>query len=95
MSPIVTHGIPKKQRKVHAKKKIQKVVQRLEDAFNTSIGETSSCHEEQTECSKSELNALKKDSSDLLDLMFEIKEKLVSSNSYKEKQQLLTMKPKS
>ena len=27
--------------------------------------------------------------------MFEIKEKLVSSNSYKEKQQLLTMKPKS
>ena len=47
------------------------------DAFNTSIGETSNCHEEQTECSKSELNALKKDSSDLLDLMFEIKEKLV------------------
>ena len=43
------------------------MVQRLEDAFNTSIGETSSCHEEQTECSKSELNALKKDSSNLLD----------------------------
>ena len=64
VSPIVTHGIPKKQRKVHAKKKIQKVVQRLEDAFNTSISETSSCHEEQTECSKSELNALKKDSSE-------------------------------
>ena len=43
---------------------------------------------------KSELNALKKDSGDLLDLMFEIEEKLVSSNLYKEKQ-LLTMKPKS
>ena len=56
VSPIVTHGVPKKQRKVHVKKKIQ-VVQRLEDAFNTSIGETLSYHEEQTECSKCELNA--------------------------------------
>ena len=70
-------------------------MQRFKDAFNTSISETSSCHKEQTECLKSELNALKKDSSDLLDLMFEIKEKFISSNSYKEKQQLLTMKSKS
>ena len=34
VSPIVTYSIPKKQKKVHAKQKIQKVVQTLEDTFN-------------------------------------------------------------
>ena len=51
------HGIAKKQRKVHAKQKIQKVVQKLQYAFNTSI-EDSNYHQEQTEVSKSELNEL-------------------------------------
>ena len=37
MSPAVTHGVPKMQRENHAKQKIQKVVQRLENAFNTFV----------------------------------------------------------
>jgi len=42
------------------------VVQRLEAACNTSTGEESCYTHDQTELSTSELNALKKDSSDLL-----------------------------
>jgi len=60
VSPIVTRSTPKKQRKVHAKQTIQKVVQTLEDTFNTSICKELCCNQDQTELPTSWVECIEK-----------------------------------
>ena len=67
---------------------------RLEN-FTTFNGENSGHKEEQSKISKSELNSQKKDSSDLFNLMLEIKAKVLLAKTYQKKQQMLTKKPRS
>ena len=81
VSPAVTHGIPKKQRKNHAKQQIQTVVERLENAFNTFVKH---CVAIKVGLNFLEMNAQEK-ASDLLNLMLVVTENLLSAKSYLQK----------
>lgn len=88
VSPFKSKGKTQRQKETHAQKKVSQAAKNLETAFSTSGINLAST-------SKTTNSETPSDESDLDQMMMELKQKFLESNSYSEKIQLLTLKPQS